>query len=1363
MKAAWTILLSSTRRLIAKRLLLGAATCFALVLAAAGPASAQCALTPDRIAITCSVSGTAGFDTGLQRVANLILDHVIHLGDGNPLGAVIHWGDGTLTNPGLLHCGGVTNYDPCDVYGTHRYASEGTYTITVEYDEPSAKTITICTIFGCITIPIIPFGNGQHHSETSTATISPAGDFVILSIGDSIASGEGDPVIPSSANNFVNPYAFLAPNHWAFWDDPYSNGPLYIGGNPSFPSDEVAEWPNQSFPCHRSILAGPAQAGLALQQSNPGVTFVHFACSGAKINAGDTPKDTVQDAVGQLRVARGRLPRIDALIISAGSNSFYGPNTFGSGFGALFEYCITSVATPCSENQNLINDVNNSLNALPAEYARLAKEINCINPDDGTNEPSCTDPQNQIPKLVLITEYMDPTHDQNGNYSTALGCPVLAFKGLSASDWQFFHDVIVHPLNQQVDSFPDVAYSAGLSVPAYAVTGIEQDFLDHGLCAGDQRWVLTPGDSESDLGVEEPHVAFANGSGHPNSFGQADYRERIKDAIVQNSYAVTTASATAGGMSYTFGTWTAQNVVVTLSATNPIQQSGAKQILYAVDNSNCNPQGWPTYCSTYSGPFTISTSGQHTVTFSSVNASNLLGPFQTVQVWVGTPPATTLTITANNASRQYGAADPAFTATYTGFVNGDTPAVLAGALTCAANDTANSPVGTYLINCSGLSSTNYSITYVPGLLSITPAPLTFSANNVARPYGQANPSFTGTIVGLLNGDNVSASYSSIATPASVVGSYAIAITPIDPSGKLANYTVTLNNGTLTISSLPLTITANNASRLYGAADPSFTASYSGFVNGDTSAALGGTLTCAGNDTPGSPAGTYAINCSGQTSPNYSITYVQGTLTITAAPLVIAANNTSRQYGAPDPAFTATYTGFMNGDTPAVLTGALACTGGDTASTPVGAYVINCSGLSSPNYSISNVPGTLAITPAPLTVVANNASRPYGANNPVVIPTVVGLLNGDTITATDTIGATPTSPVGAYPITGVLSDSPNRLGNYAVAQIPGTLFIVPESTSLAVTFSPLSMMVGQSTIATVTLTAPDMVIPMDPSVLAPFTLTSPVASDIFSNGGVCTPVPSTASGLASCTVNVTSVEPNGRTINANFAGGANLAGSTGSGDLMVTAALLRQQVCLASDFRNVAVPGGSNIWFNSIFRVRDVTKQLVHVTFFNSSVQFQYADPAGNTITVNQRMPDADITMDPNATVASTVFDPVNNVWVTTLPWDLDDNAFLTGLPWLIPSAGLPSDVEPVTWCGTFASDVANIDIGWRWAAAAYSTFSSDNTTLGVKPIDTDHDNQATNHDRAGTPENYKQFVIPGARGKGGKNHTGTYSRSAVIE
>jgi len=411
-------------------------------------------------------------------------------------------------------------------------------------------------------------------------------------------------------------------------------------------------------------------------------------------------------------------------------------------------------------------------------------------------------------------------------------------------------------------------------------------------------------------------------------------------------------------------------------------------------------------------------------------------------------------------------------------------------------------------------------------------------------------------------------------------------------------------------------------------------------------------------------------------------------------------------------------------------------------------------------------GTFSVAQAPLTITANNATRPYGANNPAFSASFSGFVNGDTSSVLAgllgcTTNAVTSSPVGIYPIMCAGLSSPN----YAIGFLNGTLSVVPETTSVALAFSPLSIMVGQSTTATITLTAPDMVIPINPSVLAPIAVSSPVASDILSNNGLCTPAPSATPGVASCTITVTSVEPNGRTLNASFAGSPDLIASGGTADLIVTAALQSQQVCIASDFRNVAVPGGSYLWFNSIFKVRDVTKQLMHVSFFNSTVQFQYTDPAGNPVTVNQSLPDARITIDPNATAASTSFDAINNVWVTSIPWDLDDNSFLTGMPWRVPSTGLPADVEPVTVCGTFASDVASVDIGWRWAAAAYSSFPSDFNALGVKPMDTDFDNPGgtTNHDLAGTPESFKQYVIAGARGKGGKNYTGSYSRSAVIE
>lgn len=727
-----------------------------------------------------------------------------------------------------------------------------------------------------------------------------------------------------------------------------------------------------------------------------------------------------------------------------------------------------------------------------------------------------------------------------------------------------------------------------------------------------------------------------------------------------------------------------------------------------------------------------------------------------------------LTVTAANAAQQYGQPTPNLnTATYSGFVNGDTPASLRGTLKCTTPATPASPVGAYPITCSGLSSPNYVITYVPGTLTITPAPLTLASNNITQVYGAPTPPLTGiTSSGFVNGDSLTSlsgtlNCTTTATQASPVGSY-----PITCAGLTsANYSITFAPGVLTIGPAPLTITANNATRAYGQPNPSLNnVAASGFVNGDTLASLLGTLTCSTSATPSSSAGTYPITCSGLMSPNYSITYVAGSLVVTNDALTITANSVSRQYGQPNPPLNnVSYVGFVNGDTPASLAGTLTCTTSAVPASSVGVYPINCSGLTSPNYIINFVSGTFTITPVPLVIAANNASRPYGANNPPLAGTLNGLQNADPITATFATAAVPMSPVGAYPITPTVLDPANRLGNYNVSLVNGTLSIVPEATTIAVAISPSSIPIGQPATVTVTLTAPDFVIAIDPSVLAPITLTSPIATDVLSNNGACTPVPAAAPGVASCSVTVIASEPNGRTLKAAFGGTADLAPSTGTGNLIVTAALQSQQACVRSDFRNVAVPGGSTIWFNSIFKVHGVAKQLFHVTFFQATAQFHYTDASGTVVTVNQPMPDAQIAIDPNATQASTTFDPVNNVWSTTIPFDLDDSAFLTGMPWPVPAAGLPADVEPVTVCGTFASDISNVDIGWRWAAAAYSTFGTDGTTLGVKPFSTDDDNAAANRDRAGTPENYKHFVIPGARGKGGKNYTGSYSGTATIE
>jgi len=107
-------------------------------------------------------------------------------------------------------------------------------------------------------------------------------------------------------------------------------------------------------------------------------------------------------------------------------------------------------------------------------------------------------------------------------------------------------------------------------------------------------------------------------------------------------------------------------------------------------------------------------------------------------------------------------------------------------------------------------------------------------------------------------------------------------------------------------------------------------------------------------------GTYPIHCSG-TPANYTVVFVAGTLTVTPHGLTITSNNATRAVNTPNPTFTVTYAGFVNGDTATSLGGALLCTTTATLTSPAGTYPITCSGLTSVNYNITWVPGTLTVT------------------------------------------------------------------------------------------------------------------------------------------------------------------------------------------------------------------------------------------------------------------------------------------------------------------------------------------------------------------------------------------------------------------
>src|SRR4029077_3709229 len=100
-----------------------------------------------------------------------------------------------------------------------------------------------------------------------------------------------------------------------------------------------------------------------------------------------------------------------------------------------------------------------------------------------------------------------------------------------------------------------------------------------------------------------------------------------------------------------------------------------------------------------------------------------------------------------------------------------------------------------------------------------------------------------------------------------------------------------------INPAALTITANDASKVYdGLAFSSGNGvSYLGFVNGETASVLSGTLSYGGTSQGAINVGSYTIIPSGLSSGNYTISYVNGSLTITPAGLTITANNASKIY------------------------------------------------------------------------------------------------------------------------------------------------------------------------------------------------------------------------------------------------------------------------------------------------------------------------------------------------------------------------------------------------------------------------------------------------------------------------------------
>ena len=402
-----------------------------------------------------------------------------------------------------------------------------------------------------------------------------------------------------------------------------------------------------------------------------------------------------------------------------------------------------------------------------------------------------------------------------------------------------------------------------------------------------------------------------------------------------------------------------------------------------------------------------------------------------------------LTAHVANTTKVYGDANPEFNITYSGFRDGDSEvgfSVPASISTIVDN---SSKVGKYDIVASGAVSDKYEISYIPGTLTITKAPLSISAGNYTKKQGDAMPVFKASYAGFKNGENESVLtkqpvFSCEANEASAPAEYAVTIS----GAEAENYDISYEQGRLTVVEADaVVVRAKSYSRQYGDENPVFEFETEG-------AALDGTPEIVCSAVANSPVGSYTIEVKQGSIKNYNVHFESGSLVITKAPLSISAGNYTKKQGDAMPVFKASYAGFKNGENESVLTKqpVFSCEANE-ASAPA-EYAVTISGADAENYAISYEQGHLTVVEADAVVVrAKSYSRQYGDENPVFEFETEGVaLDG---TPEIVCSAVANSPVGSYSI----EVKQGSIKNYNVHF---------ESGSLVITKAPLSISAGNYT-------------------------------------------------------------------------------------------------------------------------------------------------------------------------------------------------------------------------------------------------------------------------------------------------------------
>ncbi len=474
---------------------------------------------------------------------------------------------------------------------------------------------------------------------------------------------------------------------------------------------------------------------------------------------------------------------------------------------------------------------------------------------------------------------------------------------------------------------------------------------------------------------------------------------------------------------------------------------------------------------------TLNITGAGTVVVAANQAGNVTyaAATQVTQTIIVNP--ATLTVTAASPTIIYGSTLPTYTAAITGYVNGDTSAVVSGTPSLTTTPATPSNVGTYPITAAPgtLAAANYSFVFTNGTLTITQAaqtitftlasPVTYGVTPItlnATSSSSGNPiTFTATGPATLSGNILT-----------ITGAGTVTVTA-NQAGNSNYIAAAAVLQTLVVNKATLTVTAASPTIPYGSALPTYTATITGYVNSDTSAVVSGAPSLTTTPATPSAAGTYPITATLGTlaAANYNFVFVNGTLTITQAVQTISFTLASPfTYGVAPITLSATGGASGNPVTFSLISGPAILAGSTLTITGAGTVVITASQAGNTNYAAATpVTQTLIVNPAAQTITFTLASPVTYGVAPITL-SATGGASGNPVTFSATGPATVSGNILTITGGGTVLVTANQAGNanYAAATaVTDTLVVKPEAQTINFTAPATPVTFG---VPPVTLTA-----------------------------------------------------------------------------------------------------------------------------------------------------------------------------------------------------------------------------------------------------------------------------------------------------